>query len=284
VNEAPDMSISVGFIGHLSVDHNVVGGRRSVLYGGGVLHGSITAKRLGADSCLYTKCAAEDRPSFSVLDEAGVLVTVMSSPTSTSIRNEYGDDPDDRVSTLRSRAAPFEAADVERISPCDVLVINPLWFGEFPCELIAAAKAKAEALAGDAQGFLRRPGPTGELSHRDWQDKQRYLPAFDFFKVDGAEARMLTGEVDPARAARALHDLGARVVVLTHKAGLCAFDGSALHESRFDAYPLMGRTGRGDTCMAAFLVAQAELGIAEAVAQAADVASRKMQYPGPFRG
>lgn len=278
------MSIRIGFVGHLSVDHNVVGGRSSVLYGGGVLHGSVTAKRLGADSRLYTKCAAEDRPKFSDLDEAGVAVSVMSSPTSTSIRNEYGDDPDDRVSTLRSRAAPFEAADLDRIPHCDVLVINPLSFGEFPCELIAGAKAKTAALAGDAQGFLRRPGPTGELSHHDWQDKQRYLPAFDFFKVDGAEARMLTGEGDPARAVRALHDHGARVVVLTHKAGLCVFDGSTLHESHFEAYPLTGRTGRGDTCMAAFLVAQAEHGFAQAVARAADVASRKMQYPGPFRG
>jgi sugar/nucleoside kinase (ribokinase family) len=278
------MSIRIGFVGHLSVDHNVVQGTCSVLYGGGVLHGSITAKRLGADSRLYTKCSAEDRPHFSDLDEAGVAVTVMSSPTSTSIRNEYGDDPDDRSSTLRSQAAPFAAADLESIVHCDVLVINPLWFGEFPCELIDVAKARAGALAGDAQGFLRQPGPNGELSHRDWHDKRQYLPAFDFFKVDSGEARMLTGETEPARAARAVHALGARVVVLTHRAGLCVFDGSTLHESRFDAYSLTGRTGRGDTCMAAFLVAQADVGTAQAVVLAAEVASRKMQYPGPFRG
>lgn len=274
----------IGFIGHLCVDHNVVGGERHVLYGGGVLHGSVTAKRLGADSRLYTKCAAADRPRFVPLDEAQVAVTRWPSEASTSIRNEYGDDPDDRTSVLRARAAPFTAADVKRIEPCEVLVINPLWYGEFPCELIGASAAKAGVLAADAQGFLRRPNSTGALHHVDWERKAEYLPVFDFFKADSAEARILTGESDPALAARALHALGARVVVVTHRHGVCVCDGSRVYEASFGAYSLEGRTGRGDTCMAAFLVSQAERGNAEATVRAAAVATAKMQYAGPYRG
>jgi sugar/nucleoside kinase (ribokinase family) len=186
-----------------------------------------------------------------------------------------------------SRARPFEASDLERVEPCDVLHVNALWAGEFPEALLPRAKTLAGALAGDAQGFLRHVGPDGEMVHRDWAGKAAWLPLFDFFKVDIAEARVLTGVDEPRAAARAVCALGPGVVILTHRDGICVDDGETCHEAAFGPYHIDGRTGRGDTCMAAFLVAQADVGRARlgfAAHRAAEVATRKMQYPGPYQG
>lgn len=286
VEERTGMRIS--FVGHVSVDKNLVDGQERTLYGGAVVHGGITACRLGAEVHVYTLCAPGESECFSDLTEAGASVTFLPSEASTSIRNLYpSQNPDERRSTVVSRARPFEASDLDRVKPSDVLHVNALWAGEFPVSLLPQAKALAGALAGDAQGFLRHVGPDGEMVHRDWTDKTAWLPLFDFFKVDIAEARVLTGVEEPKAAARAVRELGPRVVILTHRDGLCVDDGETCQEAAFGPYHIDGRTGRGDTCMAAFLVAQAGAGperLRVATRRAAEVATRKMQYPGPYRG
>ena len=122
------------------------------------------------------------------------------------------------------------------------------------------------------------------MSHRDWADKAAYLGLFDVFKVDIAEARTLTGIDDPWAASLRLHELGARIVLLTHRGGVCVRDRDGWHEAAFGPYTTEGRTGLGDTCTAAFLVGLDRGTVAEATRFAADVTTRKMQYPGPFRG
>ena len=60
------------------------------------------------------------------------------------------------------------------------------------------------------------------------------------------------------------------MVLLTHRDGVCVFDGGTLHEGAFSGFTLEGRTGRGDTCTASFLVARGRgMGLAEAAAFAA---------------
>ena len=140
-------------------------------------------------------------------------------------------------------------------------------------------------LCADAQGFLRVAEPDGRLAHRDLAQKREVLSLLDLFKVDAKEALVLTGEEDPRRAARAVHALGPKMVLLTHRDGVCVSTAAALHEGAFSGFTLEGRTGRGDTCTASFLVARGRgMELAEAVAFAAEVTSRKMQYRGPYRG
>jgi sugar/nucleoside kinase (ribokinase family) len=74
-------------------------------------------------------------------------------------------------------------------------------------------------------------------------------------------------------------------VLLTHKTGVVAADAAGTAQAAFGAYPMEGRTGRGDTCTAAFLVArQSGASLDEAARFAAEITTRKMQYPGPYRG
>jgi len=272
------------FIGHLSIDINSAGGAEHTLYGGGVLHGSITACRLGADATVYTKCAEGDRHRFSEIAAAGVKVIFLPSETSTSIRNDYPSaNPDDRRSRLLSGAAAFTAQDLDAID-ADVLHINPLWFGEFPTDLIPVARKKAAVLGADAQGFLRHVLADGRMEYQDFEDKHLYLPFFDVFKVDQKEARILTGHEDNLQAASKLREWGASTIILTHSQGVCVHDATGFYEAPFTRYSIEGRTGRGDTCTAAFIVARARANAAEATRIAAEITSRKMQYAGPYKG
>ena len=276
------------FIGHVCVDKNVVRGETETLHGGGVVHGAITAQRLGAQAIVLTKCADADQPFFLHLTEAGVETVFLPSPTSTSIRNVYpSENPDDRQSALISRAMPFHEADLDCMAgfQADVVHVNPLWFGEFSPALLQTLRKRTAFLAADAQGFLRVAEPDGRMVHRDFADKHLLLPLLDLFKVDSKEALLLTGEQEPIRAAKAVHALGPKLVLLTHQGGVCVCHGQGLFEAAFGSYTLEGRTGRGDTCTASFLVAGGRGGnLKDATAFAAEITTRKMQYRGPFRG
>lgn len=275
--------MKLAFMGHLSVDINVVKGVSHTTAGGGIFYGSVAAHRLGAEAVVYTKCAVRDRHRFDELSAAGVRVVFLDSETSTSIQNDYPtDNPDDRTSRLLSGAAPFTAADLDQVEG-DTLHVNPLWLGEFPPALLQRARQRFGFLGGDAQGFLRAVGEDGQMSYQDWSDKARDLPLFDLLKVDLKEARALTGAATPRAAIERLHALGVRGVLLTHKDGVCASDGERIEEAAFGPYSIEGRTGRGDTCTAAFLVARARMSLAEACAFAARITTEKMGYKGPYR-
>jgi sugar/nucleoside kinase (ribokinase family) len=280
--------MKIVFVGHVCVDKNVVRGETETLYGGGVMHGAVTAQRLGADAVVVTKCADSDRSGFHLMSDVGARVVFLPSPTSTSIRNVYpSDNPDERQSLLISRATPFSEEDLEQIVGLkgEVVHVNPLWFGEFPPPLLAGLRPCAAMLCADAQGFLRVAEPDGRMVHRDFEHKRELLSLLDLFKVDAKEALLLTGQEDPRRAIRAVHALGPKLVLLTHRDGVGVFDGKTLHEGLFSGFTLEGRTGRGDTCTASFLAARGRgLDLREAVEFAAEVTSRKMQYRGAYRG
>ncbi len=272
------------FIGHVCIDRNVIRGETETFYGGGVLHGAVTAKRLGAEASVLTKCAETDRGNFTGFREAGVEVTFLPSRASTSIQNTYPTcNPDDRRSILISRGDSFTSADIESVK-ADTIHLNPLWFGELPLALIPQLKSRTDLLAGDAQGFLRHADDSGRMANRDLAEKEQVLPLFDVFKVDSREAHILTGLSDVRAAARAVRELGSRIVLLTHGGGVCVYDGREYCESAFSGFTLEGRTGRGDTCTGAFLCALGRMTMQDAAAFAAEVTSRKMQYRGPFRG
>lgn len=276
--------MKITFVGHVCIDKNVIRGETETFYGGGVIHGAITAKRLGAQVSVLTKCAEADREGWTSFHDAGIEVLFLPSRETTSIRNVYpSDNPDDRQSYLISRADPFSASDLE-ILEADFIHLNPLWFGEFPLDLLPRLKQRAPVLAGDAQGFLRHAEDGGKMVNRGLADKEGVLPAFDVFKVDSREAQILTGMDDIRRSARAVHDLGPKIVLLTHSGGVCVFDGNEYYESPFTSFMLEGRTGRGDTCTGAFLFAMHHMNLRDATALAAEVTSRKMQYRGPYRG
>ncbi len=275
--------MKITFIGHVSKDVNIIIDKKMIVAGGGVFFGSIAASQLGAEVTVFTKCATEDIPLFDKMPNVGVNTRFLHSPSSTSIENVYPtSNPDDRRSRVLSLAEPFKIADVQDMNE-GILHINPLWYGEFPEELIPEVRKKANFLVGDAQGFLRNV-ENGTMTYRDWKGKEHYLKYFDLFKVDINESKILTGDNDIKIGAKVIHDMGASIVITTHQKGVSVYDGKKFYEANFGNWKLEGRTGRGDTCTAAFLVAMNKMDLKDATRFAADITSKKMQYPGPYHG
>ncbi len=277
--------MGITFIGHVSRDVDIVRGQTTQAFGGGVFHNGVTAARVGAESRVITRALAEDSEQILArFNGAGTQVTILDSPTPTSIQNSYlSDSPDSRVSRLISRAAPFSIRDLEEVSDT-VIHVNPLWYPEFPPELLLAVRRQAQVLGIDAQGFLRRSDCDGTLILTDWEEKAHYLPLVDVLKVDACEARVLTGQDDHREAATTLSALGAKVVLLTHVNGVGLLSQGSWTEFAFDPYDLSCRTGRGDTFTAAYLVGSCYMPPAEAAKYATEITNKKLKYPGPYRG
>ena len=131
----------------------------------------------------------------------------------------------------------------------------------------------------------------GLLVYEAWPEMRAVLAHVDVLKTDAVEAEMLTGTADARVAARALAALGPREIVLTRHDGVVVYAGGHLHEAGFFPRELVGRSGRGDTCIAAYVcrrLAGAATGcrpgtLAEATIWAAAVTSLKMEAEGPFR-
>jgi sugar/nucleoside kinase (ribokinase family) len=102
-------------------------------------------------------------------------------------------------------------------------------------------------------------------------------------KTDVVEAERLTGAADIHRAARLLADLGPREIVLTHRDGLLVLADGQFHEAGFYPAALVGRSGRGDTCLAAYVAKRLTAPSDQATIWAAALASLKMEAEGPFQ-
>ncbi|PLV59145.1 carbohydrate kinase [Thermotoga sp. KOL6] len=271
----------ITFVGHVSKDVNVVSGERKVMRGGGVVMGSIAASLLGVRSKVVTKCSKEDVPYFSFLKNFGIEVIFLDSPKTTSIENRYSNEPDKRESFLISAADPFTKDDLEYVTG-EVVHVNPLWFGEFPEDLIPILRKKVNFLSADAQGFLRVP-ENGKLVYKKWK-RVEYLRFFDLFKMDAKESAVLTGTDDLRESCKIVYSHGVKLVLVTHGNGVIVFNGM-FFEAPFEGWTMEGRTGRGDTCTAAFLVAYLfkKMNLEETTKFSAKITSLKMKHPGPLK-
>ncbi len=273
----------ITFIGHVSKDLNVSKGRTEILAGGGVYYGSFAAKSLGEDVTVLTKLNLKDYQLFKDMEDFGIKLIWIESPLTTSIENIYpSDNPDDRISRIVSRADPFTENEIQNVS--GVVHISPLWHGEFPEELIETVRKKAKILSGDAQGFLRNVDNDGNMYYKDWEHKN-LLEVFDVFKVDSKEAKILTGEDDPELSLRKIVEFGVKEVLLTTKEGIYLYKFEKIYFHPFGEWTMEGRTGRGDTAIAAYLALRDKIeNIEKLVKRVAEITTLKMKRRGPYRG
>lgn len=279
-----DELLRITFVGHVSKDINKTPADTKTIPGGGVLYGSIAAARLGAESIAVTKFAREDEHLFEIIPQSGVVLQRLDSRTTTSIENIYkSSNSDERESRVISLAESFKKSDVEDIKS-EAIVINPLWHGEFPERLLSVVREGTDLLIGDAQGFLRNVKEDGKMVYTIWEERFEYMKMFDIFKVDAKEARTLTGKTDILEACKEIREMGVKIVLLTHKNGICVYNGQRMYGAPFRTWTLEGRTGRGDTCTAAFVVGLKKYPLQKATELAARITSEKMQYAGPYLG
>ena len=269
-------------IGHFAKDKIIVGGEETVASGGSVYYGAIAMQRLGLRVAVVTRLAQDDFPRLDELEDEGIIVFAQPAAETSGIENTYfTEDMDQRHTKPLGFAGPIHVKDVPDIR-ASIWLIGPIMAGEVDLTFVRAAAEKG-AVALDAQGFVRvREGD--ELVFRDWPEKAEGLNYVDFLKVDSAEAEVLTDHTDLRQAAAVLAGYGVREVVVTHAQGVLVCAGGEHYEAPFTAREIRGRTGRGDTCFAAYLARRLASPPQEACRFAALVASLKMEAPGPFRG
>ena len=104
----------------------------------------------------------------------------------------------------------------------------------------------------------------------------------DVLKTDAVEAEFLTGEKDMRVQAKMLADLGPKEIVLTHRNGILVYAEGKYHEAGFTYEKLVGRSGRGDTCISSYICKRLSASPEESTIWAAAVTSLKMEAEGPI--
>jgi sugar/nucleoside kinase (ribokinase family) len=273
----------VVLLGHYTKDTIVSAAGTRIVDGGACNYGANVVVRMGLKTAVVTRLAKKD---FRVVDELtrlGVDVFARVSPQSTCLRLEYPTpNVDERVIYVTSTAGAFTLAEVELLQARAFLVGASLR-GEVGHKVVQELRKKGALLAVDVQGFIRVARNGKLVPEASWPEKQQVLAYVDVLKADAGEAKMLTGEADIKLAAQMLADMGPSEIVLTHRDGLLIYADSQYYEASFFPQKLVGRSGRGDTCIAAYIAKRLTAPPVEAAAWAAAVTSLKMEAEGPFR-
>jgi len=272
----------IAFLGHYTKDTIVSAEGTRVVDGGAFNYGSHMAIRMGLRVAAITRLAQEDFHVVNELRKLGVDVFAKATPHSTCLRLEYPtSNVDERILYITSSAGPFTSEEVGGIS-ARAFVIGGSVRGEVPLEVIEELRKKEARVAIDLQGFVRVVRD-GQFVFQDWPEKEKVLGRVGVVKADAVEAELLTGESDMRAAAKSIAGLGPKEIVLTHKDGVLVYDGRHYYAARFYPKKLMGRSGRGDTCIASYVARRLTAPPSEATIWAAAATSLKLETEGPFR-
>ena len=269
------------YIGNYTKDTIVSPAGTKIVDGGAVNYAAHAAARLGKNVAVVTRLARDDEHVVEKLKQSGIDCYVSYAPKSTLLKLEYPTtDPDIRTLSVVSVADSITARDVEKLD-ARAAVIGSSLRGEVGIDVIRALKDKNMLVAADMQGFVRVLRGS-ELKYELWDEMGSTLALLDVVKSDGVEAEFLTGETDLHKAAKFYAAMGPREIVLTHQDGLLIYADGEFQEMKFYPASLVGRSGRGDTCLGTYVAQRLSLSPREAGVWAAAVTSLKMESIGPF--
>jgi sugar/nucleoside kinase (ribokinase family) len=282
MSDAAQQGFDIVFLGNYTKDTIVSAAGTRVVDGGAFNYGAHVAAVMGLRTAAITRLAQEDWHVVESLANLGVELFVTPTPTSTCLRLEYPSaDVDQRVIYVTSTAGAFTPEQVSSVQ-ARAFVVGGSLRGEVGLAVIQVLAAREALLAVDVQGFVR-VAQEGKLAYAPWPQKRVVLAQVDILKTDAVEAEMLTGETDLHQAAVKLAELGPSEIVLTHRKGLLVHAHGRFHAAGFFPARLVGRSGRGDTCLAAYTARRLSSSPAEATVWAAAVTSLKMEAEGPIR-
>ena len=278
-------SYDVAIIGNYTKDTIISASGKRVVDGGGFNYGAHVAAMMGLHVATVTRLARDDFHVVEALEKLGVDVFAEATSHSTFMRLEYpSDNVDERILTVTQTAGSFTVDQIVDLK-AGAFLINASVRGEVPFSVLEALRRKNAMIAADVQGFIRVVSPVdGRLLYEPWPEKTQFLPHIDILKVDAVEAEMLTeGETDIRKAAEILADLGPNEIVLTHRNGVLVLADGRFFEAGFFPEQLIGRSGRGDTCIGAYVCKRLTDSPESATIWTAAVTSLKMEAEGPIR-
>lgn len=278
-----DPTFDIVLIGNYTKDTIVSTSGTRIVDGGGFNYGAHVASMMGLKTAAVTRLSKEDCRVVDALIRLGVDVYATYTPDSTTLRLFYPtSNVDERVLTVTKTAGSFTPAQVKDLQ-ARAFIINASIRGEVDLQVIQELRAKKALLAADVQGFVRIVDSDGTMRFDVWPEKELVLSYFDILKTDAMEAEALTGTGDIRAAAQTIAEWGPKEVVLTHRDGLLVFADGSFHEAPFCPRQLIGRSGRGDTCIASYVAKRLSSSPKESTVWAAAVTSLKMEAEGPLK-
>jgi sugar/nucleoside kinase (ribokinase family) len=203
--------------------------------------------RVGTD--LFGRIVADMLQGHGV-DTSAIMTTPGADTSQTLIVNVAGQDR--RFIHTFGANAEFSAADIPlaRVKQCKILYLGGYLVMPKICqeELIPVFAAARQAGAKTVLDVVV-PGPGEYLSRLE-----RLLPQVDVFLPNDHEARLMTGETDPAKQAELFHRLGARMAVITRggEGAVLVGDGIRLRSGVYSV-PFVDGSGGGDAFDAGFI-------------------------------
>jgi sugar/nucleoside kinase (ribokinase family) len=240
-------------VAHVTRDVIRSGGARRSGPGGVAYYASLALHRLGRRVAVVTKMAREDRGELlSELHSEGITVFCSESAQTTVFNNEYREgDPDSRVQRVTSVAIPFAPSDLRTVD-AGWFYLGPLLSQDMSATFVESVQKRGKIVL-DAQGLVRNIEGEKIQAVRPAETEALMRPV-SLLKVDAHEAATLSGADGSEDAARRLHALGAKEVIVTFASeGSMIFDGQEFQY--IDAIPgkEVDATGCGDTYLAAYL-------------------------------
>jgi sugar/nucleoside kinase (ribokinase family) len=274
----------IAFLGHYTKDTIISKRGTRIVHGGAFNYGSNVAVRAGLKVAAISRLAKEDQEVVESLEKIGIDVFVTYTKHSTCLTLEYPtDDPDKRLMYVTSSAGAFTPEEVKDIE-ANAFVLGPSLHGEIPLDVLEELRKKDTIIAYDVQGYVRAD-VNGNVEYVDWDkaEMKEILSRVDMLKTDAVEAELITGEADKKQAAAILSSYGPTEIILTHRDGVLVYADKTYYEAKFTPKELIGRSGRGDTCIGAYVTKRRSVPPGEACIWAAAVTSLKMEAEGPFR-
>lgn len=251
--------------------------------GGGFNYGAHVAAMMELSTAAVTRLAHEDQRVVEALLDLGVDVYPTYTEYSTIMELYYPTtNVDIRTLTVTHTAGAFTPDQVRPLQ-ARAFLINSSIRGEVDLDVIKALREKDTLIVADVQGFTRIVTANGVLKYDEWTEKEEVLSYIDILKADAVEAEMLTGKKDIHLAAAELAGWGPKEVVLTHGAGVLVLSDGEFYDAPFRPEKLVGRSGRGDTCIASYACKRLDGTAQEATIWAAATTSLKMEAEGPIK-
>ncbi len=250
--------------------------------GGGMNYAAHVGHQLGMHAAVVTRLADEDKHVVENIQADGIDCYPIYSPHSTTITLEYKTrNVDQRQLYVKSTAGTIQPEHLDGLWS-RAIVVSPSLRGEVePAFFIAMRKRDGVLISADVQGFVRVL--KGEdLVYEPWPDMELVLQHLDILKTDAVEAKHLTGEDNIEKAATQLAAAGAKEVLLTHSGGVLVHAEGQFHHFPFHSQTMLGRSGRGDTCVGSYVAKRLSLPPREAAKWAAAATSLKMERVGVF--
>ncbi len=232
--------------GFITIDNIKLPIRTVTSIGGPPCYSGLICARFGLEVSALTKVGTDFPADQTVwLSRNGITLRPSdTSQTRKTTRFKIEVTPRGRTITLLNKCEDLSPSQLPG-THFNASIISPV-AGEVSPELLKAVADRSDFTFLDPQGFLRRFGPSGEVSFGPLQDPS-ILKSVDAVKMDREEASAITGLSEPKEALAKLAQTGLRRAVVTQGADPCfVLDGTRVYSVPVPKVQVLDSTGAGD--------------------------------------